>query len=435
MLRWVGPGLIVAAAAVGSGEIVNATRLGAIAGLAVLWTVFWGVFLKGFIQQEIGRYTLAARQNVFRGFGEIPGPRIMGKSWFLWVVVLLLALVILVIIAGIGGTVGGVLAALWPVMGASAWGTLSTLAIIPILLAGTFIPRLDAYRVVEPIMVVMVVGLTLIMVYIAFIGLPLSGVYSYSVADLAGGMTFQLPSGSTLAAVAVLGTIGAGIELIFYSAWLESKGMLRHSHHDGDTPDQRKDRLAAWIRVMKLDTWIGVTATLVVSVAYFITGAVVLNTLGTVPEGVDLVSQASAIFTEILGPGAAILFLVGAFAGLYSTALGVADGTGRMANQLVAEIAPAAQRTERGSVRVYRWAVVVTVLSWIVFYQLVSAPTALIAIGGAALSLLFPLYGAAMLYLNRQLPEQHRMGLPVKLILAFAIVLFVSTWVVGVLFG
>jgi manganese transport protein len=396
--------------------------------------VFWGVFLKGFIQQEIGRYTLTTKKTITEGFADIPGPKIKGKSWFLWVFAILLALVVLVIVAGIGGAIGGVLHEMFSGISASAWGTIAMLSIIPILLVGTYSSKWNVYSIFEWIMIITVAGMTVLMVYIAFIGLPLSGKYSYSFSDLFGGMLFAIPDGATLVALAVLGTIGAGIELVYYSAWLTSKGFLKHAYHAGDTPSQRNDRLKAWIKVLKFDNWIGVTATFVVSLAFFMTGALVLKTLEKVPSGVGVVAEAATIFIEILGPGFFYLFLIGAFAGLYSTALGIADGSGRMAFDIKNELCQQ-QGTTEGNNKVYRWAIIIIVLSWIIFYRFFSAPTVLITVGGAALSLLFPLYSVALLYLNRQVPKQHQMGIVTKIALVLCFVLFTSLWFVGKIFG
>lgn len=429
-LSWVGPSFVVAAAAVGSGEIINATRLGAIAGITVLWAVIWGVFLKGFIQQEIGRYSITTKKTMTEGFADIPGPKLYGKSWFLWLFLLLLALVVLVIVAGIGGAIGGVLNSISPVFSASTWGVIANITMIPILLVGMLVPSWNVYKVVERIQMIVVALLTLLMIYVAFIAIPLSDRFSYSIGDLMGGMAFQIPNGSFLITIAVLGTIGAGIELIFYSPWLVSKGYANQAHHDEDNESQKNERLKVWLGVMKLDTWLGVIATLIVSVAFFITGSVVLHGLGDVPKGVNLVEEISLIFTEVLGDGFFIVFMIGALAGLYATALGIADGSSRMALDLKKEIT-IKPITDKSSKSFYSWMVVIIVASWITFYKFISAPALLIAVGGAALSLLFPLYGVALLYLNRQIPNRFQMGLVVKSILVICFLLFSSLWFVG----
>ena len=60
MLRQVGPGLIITAAIVGSGELIVTTKLGADVGFVLLWFIILGCLLKVFVQIELGRY---AREN------------------------------------------------------------------------------------------------------------------------------------------------------------------------------------------------------------------------------------------------------------------------------------------------------------------------------------------------------------------------------------
>nr|WP_309100014.1 Nramp family divalent metal transporter [Fredinandcohnia onubensis] len=432
-LKWVGPGLIVAAAAVGSGEIVNATRLGAIAGFAVLWVLVWGIFLKGFIQQEIGRYTLMTQRTITEGFADIPGPKIKGKSWFLWVFLVLLALVVLVIIAGIGGAVGGTLNVLFPAISASTWGVIANLCYLPILLIGIFIPKLNVYAVVEKVMMLIVVGLTIFMVYIAFFAIPQSDQFSYSVVELVKGMSFSLPEGSVLISLAVLGSVGAGIELIYYSTWILSKGYVKHAHIEESNEAKKHERIKYWFSVLKLDTWIGTTATFLVTLAFFITGSVVLGAAGEIPDGVNVVEKISRVFTDVLGQGYFVIFMIGALAGLATTALGIADGTARMVIDLRKEFTKTESNTKSFN-KVYTITVVSVIFAWIIFYMFISAPTFLITIGTAALSLLFPLYGIALLYLNRQVPKQYRMNWIIKVILGICFILFTSLWFVGELF-
>ncbi len=45
-LKYLGPGLILSAAIVGSGELIATTTLGAKAGFAVLWVILLACFLK-----------------------------------------------------------------------------------------------------------------------------------------------------------------------------------------------------------------------------------------------------------------------------------------------------------------------------------------------------------------------------------------------------
>jgi Mn2+/Fe2+ NRAMP family transporter len=60
ILSHLGPGLIIAASIVGSGELIATTITGAKAGLSLLWLIILGCVIKVFAQIEIGRFTIAS---------------------------------------------------------------------------------------------------------------------------------------------------------------------------------------------------------------------------------------------------------------------------------------------------------------------------------------------------------------------------------------
>ena len=57
-LRRIGPGIVLAAAIVGSGEVIATTTLGAQVGYAALWIVLVSCAIKPVVQAELGRYTI-----------------------------------------------------------------------------------------------------------------------------------------------------------------------------------------------------------------------------------------------------------------------------------------------------------------------------------------------------------------------------------------
>ena len=77
-LRKIGPGMVLAASIVGSGELIATTTLGAQAGFAALWVVFLSCLLKPVVQEELGRYTIATGETGLEGLNRVPGPRIAG---------------------------------------------------------------------------------------------------------------------------------------------------------------------------------------------------------------------------------------------------------------------------------------------------------------------------------------------------------------------
>jgi Mn2+/Fe2+ NRAMP family transporter len=80
-----GPGLIIAASIVGSGELIATTITGAKAGLSLLWLIIVGCVIKVFAQIEIGRFTLASGTPTLSALNQVPGPRIAGRgNWLIW---------------------------------------------------------------------------------------------------------------------------------------------------------------------------------------------------------------------------------------------------------------------------------------------------------------------------------------------------------------
>src|SRR5690606_30320283 len=68
ILRKVGPGLILAAAVVGSGELVATTVLGAETGYILLWLILLSCAIKVIVQHEIGRYAIGSGETTLEAF-------------------------------------------------------------------------------------------------------------------------------------------------------------------------------------------------------------------------------------------------------------------------------------------------------------------------------------------------------------------------------
>src|SRR5437868_9819321 len=84
-IRQIGPGLILAASIVGTGELINTTSLGAKAGFSLLWLILLSCVIKVFVQVELGRYAITHGKTTLAAFNTLPGPR-LGASWLccLW---------------------------------------------------------------------------------------------------------------------------------------------------------------------------------------------------------------------------------------------------------------------------------------------------------------------------------------------------------------
>ncbi|MDD4267505.1 MAG: Nramp family divalent metal transporter [Pirellulales bacterium] len=83
ILRQLGPGLIIAGAIVGSGELIATTKTGAQAGFWLLWLIIVGCVIKVFVQVEFGRYAISSGEGTMSAMDAVPGPRLR-VNWLLW---------------------------------------------------------------------------------------------------------------------------------------------------------------------------------------------------------------------------------------------------------------------------------------------------------------------------------------------------------------
>src|SRR5680860_639275 len=66
--RYLGPGLILSASIVGSGELIVTTALGAQVGFVLLWLVIFSTFVKVAVQIELARWTIITGDPALTGY-------------------------------------------------------------------------------------------------------------------------------------------------------------------------------------------------------------------------------------------------------------------------------------------------------------------------------------------------------------------------------
>ncbi|MBA2689967.1 MAG: Nramp family divalent metal transporter, partial [Burkholderiales bacterium] len=136
-LRRVGPGLVLTASIVGSGELIATTKLGAEVGYVLLWAVIISCLIKVVIQGEIGRYTIATGETALQFMNHMPG-RIFGLSWPIW----LWTIAGVLVMFAVGGMYGGVaqtLNLIMPAIGVDIWVGVLLLITLAVLLTGSYV--------------------------------------------------------------------------------------------------------------------------------------------------------------------------------------------------------------------------------------------------------------------------------------------------------
>lgn len=435
-LRRLGPGLILAGAIVGSGELIATTMVGAEAGFWLLWLILMGCVLKVFTQIELGRYTVTWNRTSLEGMNELPGPRYRRVNWLIWY----WFVIVLLIISQNGGIVGGVgqaLAIMQPLTDggriynetydllidlqvSAAAGTAGLEAQIASLSdrvaampqpadiaiwAGIvavitsvlmYIGRYDFIQVASTIMVgtftAVTIG-TVVMLQVTD--------WSISWESIRSGLTFRLPPvgesgvnpvGVALAAFGMIG-LSAG-ELIMYPYWCLEEGYARLTGPRDATPAWGA-RARGWMRVMRVDAWLSMVVYTISTVAFYLLGAAVLSRTGLAVRDEGLVRTLAEMYEPVLGSWAENIFLFGAFTILYSTYFVFAAGFSRILADALILMGFVDQSRRKHWIRIIGVSLPLIAL---VVYLFVRAPVGMVLAAGVGQATILPMLGAAALY-------------------------------------
>ncbi|MEU7467656.1 Nramp family divalent metal transporter [Streptomyces sp. NPDC044984] len=377
-IRHLGPGFVLSAAVVGSGELITTTALGAQAGFALLWLVIVSTAVKVWVQMELAQWTVLNGRTALEGYREV-GPRIGRLSWINW----LWTGMDFAKMFQRGGIIGGTAAAcsvLWPVIGEPlSWGSLALWAVV-VTVAAILLLQSGKYSLVERACLVSVVVFTLVTVSLA-VGLP-GTEFGYGGSELGSGFGFAIPAGTVGIALAVFGITGVGAdEMTTYTYWCLEKGYARWTGPD-DGSEERARRAEGWIKVMRLDALTGLAVCVLCTLSFYVIGAAVLHPQGLVPEGNEMTTTLSRIYTDTMGPWAEYLFLVGAFAVLFSTLIGSTASVPRLWTNtlgLLGVVDWSDVRARTRAIRVLTWCLP---LLWTCFFLWMQSPVLMVQIGG-----------------------------------------------------
>ncbi len=427
-IRQLGPGLILAASIVGTGELINTTGLGARAGFALLWLIVLSCVIKVFVQVELGRYAITHGKTTLAAFDTLPGPR-LGTAWICWLW-LVMMLTTQAQIAAMEGTVGqaahmafpGISHILANAAGAvvPAWGSflatrqeyiwagLTTVAAVLLLLSG-------GYKRLETITTILVAGVTLFTV-VSVVILQWTR-FRITWPDLRQGLTFSFPASALALAFSAFGITGVGAsELVAYPYWCIEKGYAR-SAGPRTADDGWVRRARGWIRVMQFDAWFSMAVFTIATVAFYLLGAAVLHPQGLDPQGSEMIPTLSKMY---LGPleGTALQglrgltrvgFLLGAWAVLFKTLYVATAANSRLTADFLLLAGIWRPADHRGRERVVRLFCVVYPILALGLYYAFREPQGLIKAGGIAQALMLPLIAGATLYLRGR-DDDRRVG-------------------------
>jgi Mn2+/Fe2+ NRAMP family transporter len=292
-----GPGILVACAAVGGSHLVWSTRAGANFGWSLLWLVLLANLLKFPFFLYGQRYTSATGESLLAGY------RRHGVA-YVWIFLLINILTGTINIAGVGMLTGALLAG-FGIQGASVQMlTVGLFAVCALLIV------LGHYRLLDGLAKVIIIFLSISTLAAVAFAIP-------SRPAIPPG--FDPPSPYTLASfgflVSLLGWMPAPIDL---SAW-SSLWMFSRKEQTGHL---------ATVRESAVDFYIGYVSTTILAVLFVALGALVMFGTGQSfsDKGIAFSRQLVNLYTATIGDWSYLLILSAAFVTMFSTTLTCIDG-------------------------------------------------------------------------------------------------------------
>lgn len=420
-LKRIGPGIILAASIVGSGELIATTTLGAQVGYTALWVILLSCLIKPVVQAEMGRYIIATGETGLASFNRVPGPRLK-INWIVvaWAVMTLLTLLQ---VGAMFGGVSEVMNLLVPAIPVWAWVLIFWGITLALLLGGAY-DRIERLAMIK-------VGLFTMLTLLAALLLARMPQY-FSWAAVWEGLKFKMPAEGLATAVAAFGITGVGAsELMMYPYWCVEKGYARFTGRRDGSPEWNA-RARGWIRVMHTDIVASMFIYTVATVAFYLLGAGILHGMGKNPGNNPsaMIATLSNIYTQTLGAWSLWVFYVGAIVTLYGTIFAATAANARVFADM-ARLMEAFRADDYARRKRYRdiFIVVLTAIP-VALILFIKSPVKMVVAGGLAQAMMLPIIGIGTIYLrHRHLPKEIAPARWVTVFLWFAT--GVMVWLTG----
>ncbi len=396
-LKLAGPGLVVAATGIGSGDVVSATVGGARYGVVLLWAILLGAFFKFVLSEGIARWQLATGTTVIEGWAaHLPAwvKFYFGVYLVLWTIAVSAALTNACGL-GLSNLTGGAIPQSWGAVAHS--------------LVGFGFVYLGGYGKFEKLM-------KLLVGVMGFSILVCAGLTMTNPGTAAQGLVLPvIPVGSGTYVLSLIGGIGGSVTMLSYNYWMREEGM----------------RGSSWLSYVRGDVAVAYVFTAVFGISIMLIANTAFFLPGVPLKDAEAVPRMAAFLGTVLGPFGVWAYGFGFWAAVFASLLGVwqsvpylyADIYGVMKGLSLEARAEVTKVTSR------------PYLLALVFITLVPLP---LAFTGAPLlvivtytvigSLFVPFLAATLLYLNNRVAwteDVPKNAVTTNLLLVVILVLFV----------
>jgi len=134
LLGTLGPGVLMAATAIGASHLVLSVQAGAIYGYLLLWVVVAANLLKYPAFEYGPRFALATGRSLLEGYARVPGPR----GWALWLFLFGTVVQGVGVVGGVLGLTASIALAVLPGPGITGWSAVLATLIVVLLALGRY---------------------------------------------------------------------------------------------------------------------------------------------------------------------------------------------------------------------------------------------------------------------------------------------------------
>ncbi len=402
-LPYLGPGFILSASIVGSGELIATTIVGAKAGFVLMWFIIFSCLVKVAVQIEFGKHAISSGESTMASLNRLPGPKLGKANWSIWTWLLLMIAKMM----QVGGIVGGVVLAIeqfFPSLNATPTRILMSYVVAA---SVSLLVFRGYYLLIEKASLVMIGAFTLF-TFASVCALQTTDL-AISGGELLSGLVPNIPAETAilLAAIGAFGITGVGgDEIMAYNYWLLEKGYARYTGPRDDS-DEWARRAKGWIRVMYLDATLAMVAYTAMTVMFYLLGAAVLNRQGLVPESDELISTLGNMYTHSLGPWARSLYVVGALVVLYSTLFAALAAWTRLFSDAFARVGMYQFENERSRLKAIGVLAWLIPFGWATLFLFTGKPALMVFLGGiATVVILLIVVFAAIVFRYRSLDRR-----------------------------
>jgi Mn2+/Fe2+ NRAMP family transporter len=282
------PGILVATTGVGAGDLLTASIAGSKAGLVILWSAAVGSFMKWTLNEGIARWQMSTGTTLLEGWITHLG------RWLQWVFLIYFVLwsffVGGALITACGVAAAAILPLGDPTVSKNIWSVVHSLA-------GFALVRFGGFAIFERMMAAFIA--------VKFVAVLITAVVLVQdwQAVMHGLLVPKIARGTLPWMLGVLGGVGGTVTLLSYGYWIREKG---RTGEEG-------------VRICRIDLGVCYALTAIFGVAMIIIG----SRIQLEGSGIRLAGQLADQLALVLGPTGRWMFLLGFWAAVFSSLIGV----------------------------------------------------------------------------------------------------------------